>query len=84
MLYTQPGVLKDRIPEERRRGIEAGLAWGLHADATVVYVDRGLSHGMKYGIAHAKLVAKRVVEYRTLYPKPTNNWDPSWGDPHIQ
>jgi hypothetical protein len=28
LLYTQPGVLRDEIPEERRHGIDAGLAWG--------------------------------------------------------
>jgi hypothetical protein len=27
LLYTQPGFLKDDVPEERHLGIEAGLAW---------------------------------------------------------
>jgi hypothetical protein len=27
LLYTQPGILKDDVPEERPLGIEAGLAW---------------------------------------------------------
>ena len=36
ILYTQPGVLDDNIPAERKLGIEAGLAWGTCADATVV------------------------------------------------
>ena len=29
LLYTQPGVLDDQIPEERQMGIDAGLAWGM-------------------------------------------------------
>lgn len=28
LLYTQPGVLDDDRPEERKLGIEAGLVWG--------------------------------------------------------
>ena len=28
LLYTQRGVLNDRIPEERALGILAGLSWG--------------------------------------------------------
>jgi len=27
LLYTQPGVLRDEVPEQRRLGIEVGLAW---------------------------------------------------------
>jgi len=28
LLYTQPGVLDDTLPDERACGIEAGLIWG--------------------------------------------------------
>ncbi len=65
LLYTQPGVLDDGVPEERAMGIEAGLAWGHEAEATVVYTDRGISGGMKYGIERAASEG-RVVEYRVL------------------
>lgn len=65
LLYTQPGVLDDLKPEERSLGIEAGLAWGKKADATVVYVDRGMSNGMKAGIARAEAEG-RTVELRSL------------------
>lgn len=65
LLYTQPGVLDDTLPEERARGIDAGLAWGPLAEATVVYTDRGISRGMAYGIARAEREG-RPVEYRTL------------------
>ena len=40
LLYTQEGILNDNVPEERNRGIEAGLAWGKHASKTVVYTIR--------------------------------------------
>lgn len=55
LLYTQPGVLDDNIEEERNWGIEAGLAWGTVADATVLYLDLGVSNGMKKGIEFAQL-----------------------------
>lgn len=64
-IYTQTGVLDDREPDERRLGIEAGLAWGKLADATVVYVDRGVSPGMKLGIERARSEG-RPVEFRIL------------------
>lgn len=65
LLYTQPGVLRDEVPAERQHGIDAGLAWRRVADATVVYIDRGVSAGMKYGIAAAE-AAGRPVERRSL------------------
>jgi hypothetical protein len=65
LLYTQPGVLDDAIPEERELGIRAGLVWGWAAYATVVYGDRGISAGMQKGIRAAEEEG-RPVEYRTL------------------
>jgi hypothetical protein len=65
LLYTQDGILKDDVPEERKLGIDAGLEWGVMAEATVVYTDRGISNGMRYGIAHA-LKHGRPIEYRSL------------------
>ncbi len=65
LLYTQPGVLRDHDPAERRLGIEAGLAWGKAAEATVVYDDLGISPGMQQGIDRA-VAAGRVVEFRWL------------------
>jgi hypothetical protein len=50
LFFTQPHVLDDTVPEERARGIEAGLAWAAHADLVAVYLDRGLSRGMELGI----------------------------------
>lgn len=65
LLYTQPGVLRDEDEAERKWGIDAGLAWGRVADATVVYTDRGMSRGMEYGIAAAK-AAGRPIEFRSI------------------
>lgn len=65
LLYTQPGVLDDGVPFQRRLGIEAGLEWGRVADATVVYTDRGFSGGMRQGVT-AAVAAGRPVEYRSL------------------
>lgn len=52
-LYTQPGVLDDDDPEERKHGIAAGFEWRSVADATVVYADLGVSPGVQEGIDHA-------------------------------
>lgn len=65
LLYTQPGVLEDGIPEQRALGISAGLAWVAVADGSVVYTDLGISKGMEAGIAAAKACGVSV-EYRNL------------------
>ena len=63
LLYTQ--VLDDLKASERVLGISAGLELAKRADATVVYCDRGISSGMRLGIAEAQRVG-RPVEYRKL------------------
>lgn len=65
LLHTQPGILNDQTPEERKLGISAGLAWGRVADATVVYQDLGISPGMEQGIGRAQFEGRRV-EYRSI------------------
>ena len=65
ILYTQPGVLNDSDPAERLLGIEAGLEWGTFAEATIVYIDLGISPGMAKGIDRARLDG-RPVEQRSL------------------
>lgn len=54
LLYTQDGILNDNIPDERIKGINAGLEWKKVADLQVFYVDYGISKGMKYGMDYAK------------------------------
>ncbi len=69
LLYTQPGVLRDEIQSERQWGIDAGLAWRAVAELSAVYTDRGISRGMKYGIAAAE-ASGIPVEYRTIDSLP--------------
>ncbi|HRC28229.1 MAG TPA: hypothetical protein PKV96_02465 [Candidatus Saccharimonas sp.] len=69
LLYTQ--MLDDTVPLERHIGIEAGLAIGMFAERTVVYIDQGISRGMQYGIDNAK-AAGRPIEYRSLNNFPTS------------
>lgn len=68
LLFTQPGILDDDVPEERRLGVEAGLAWITAATAMVVYIDRGVSEGMRNAIQRATGVIP--VERRSLYGRP--------------
>ncbi len=72
LLYTQPGILDDAVPEERKLGIDAGLAWRAVAHKSVIYTDRGISRGMQYGIDAAKTAGKEV-EFRSLYDKAQPN-----------
>lgn len=51
-LYTQPGVLLDDVPEERKLGIQAGFEWRKVADLTIFYLDLGVSSGMRLGFDH--------------------------------
>lgn len=66
LLYTQPGILRDDVPEERNLGIDAGLQWQCCAEAIVVYTDRGISGGMKQGINRAKKLYNTKIEYRSI------------------
>jgi hypothetical protein len=61
-LYTQPGVLRDDVPEERDHGIQAGFAWRHAADLTAVYVDLGYSSGMHAGIANSSSIGVQIQE----------------------
>ncbi len=70
LFFTQEGILDDTIPEERRLGIEAGLAWGAAAKRSVVYLDRGISRGMVYGVQRA-VDAGREIVVRKLYGEVT-------------
>ena len=65
LLYTQPGILRDEVPQERQWGIDAGLVWKEVASASIVYADRGITSGMEYGIAAAE-AAGIPVEYRNI------------------
>lgn len=64
-LYTQPGVLNDQVPEERRLGMEAGFAWNECSAKSVFYLDRGWSSGMRAGLENA-IRAGRPYEMRSI------------------
>jgi hypothetical protein len=70
LLYTQPGILDDTKPMERQLGINAGWAWLRVAEGSVVYLDHGISDGMKGGIRAAEN-AGLIIEYRKI--KNLNN-----------
>ena len=64
-IYTQPGVLNDQLPSERKLGVEAGFAWWSKTDLICFYTDLGWSIGM--ADARDRAVREgRSVEYRTL------------------
>jgi hypothetical protein len=60
LLYTQPGILIDEVPEERQWGIDAGLAWRKVAELAAFYVDRNWSGGM---LAARKLYREEGFPY---------------------
>lgn len=64
LFFTQ--MLEDANSVERALGIDAGLAIGSKAEATVVYGDLGISSGMQYGIHRAEQAGRRVL-YRSLF-----------------
>jgi hypothetical protein len=65
LLLTQQGILDDTIPEERAMGICAGIEWYRAAGLSAVYVDRGISNGMRMGMA-AAMRARVPIEERAL------------------
>lgn len=65
LLYTQPGVLDDDVSAERARGIAAGFEWGDAAHIRAVYVDLGISEGMRQGIDRALRMGQKI-EMRRL------------------
>jgi len=69
LLYTQPGILRDEVEEERNWGINAGLAWHRVAELVAVYGDLGISLGMEHGISTAEINGT-PIEYRTLEDWP--------------
>lgn len=75
LLYTQPGILDDSIPEERDLGIRAGLEWSLSASKVVFYLDHGWSAGMHLALTWHRGFRKSI-EYRYLYPQSPEETPP--------
>jgi hypothetical protein len=58
LLYTQ--VLSDHIKQERQLGMQRALFWYRHADCCAVYMDRGVSIGMRYGMQYAREIGLEI------------------------
>lgn len=65
LLYTQPGVLDDTIPEQRRLGINAGHVFLAVMDRVAVYDDYGISRGMEEGIRLAEQLGL-LIDFRRI------------------
>lgn len=63
LLYTQ--VLSDEIPEERAAAITAAHQVIMRAERLAVYIDRGVTDGMKDEIRIASVSGVRIV-FRTM------------------
>jgi len=60
LLYAQ--VLDDQVPNERKAGMAAGQALVQVCDEVVLYVDRGISDGMKRARKRAENLVIPVTE----------------------
>lgn len=60
LLYAQKDVLDDKIPEERRLGIDAAIGWLEVCDYVCVYMDLGVTEGMVQGIVRAAKLQKTI------------------------
>ncbi len=60
LLFTQKGILDDKIPDERKRGIAAANGWLEVADYIAVYMDLGVTRGMLIGVAKASKLGKPI------------------------
>lgn len=62
LLYTQDGVLDDKVLQERSLGIQAGFVIGRALNAAVlVFADYGISPGMTMGIEYAEKEGREVI-----------------------
>jgi hypothetical protein len=71
LLYTQPNILRDEMPNERELGINAGFAWRAKAEETIFYQDLGVSNGMRLGMEDCETKGKPF----TLRWLPEELWD---------
>ena len=60
LLYTQPFVLDDNLPEERELGMSLGWHVMRRSSYVAVYADRGFSSGMVRGIEAAIKAGKKI------------------------
>ncbi len=75
LLYTQ--CLDDTVPAERLLGMPAGFAWGDAAALRAVYIDLGISDGMRKGIALAK-ARDQAIDHRNLDDTALEKFRKEW------
>jgi|TARA_B110000263_G_C15290190_1_gene502866 hypothetical protein len=68
LLYTQPGILDDTDPKERKHGMLMGHHFMKFCDVAV-YFDLGISSGMMQGIQKARQLGAKI-DWRV-----TGEWD---------
>ena len=69
LLYTQPNILDENKPEERKLGIECGYVWMACASLVVFYCDYGMSFGMDKALEQTSKL-KIPVELRKIGKNP--------------
>lgn len=81
LLYTQPGVLDDLVPEQRKLGIAAGLEWRRVAEAAIFYADLGFSSGMLAALEAYRREGfpfeTRYLDYKLTHPSAVCNTAPN-------
>jgi len=77
MLYPESvgGVLEDSSADQRQRGMDAAFQWYSRAELLAVYEDRGISKGMRKGIAQASNQDRMSVKFRRL---DQSDFAPEW------
>lgn len=91
LLYTQ--VLDDNVPAERDAGMRAAYAWLAESQLAYVFLDRGVSRGMRADVDAAQRLAVPIVyrfldmEWTSVNPGPPlchSDQQPSGDWLHIQ
>ena len=68
LLYLQQGILSGPPVKQRETADSASRAWAERADVTAVYLDHGVTDGMKTGQEAAAKAGRPVIE-RWLFSK---------------
>ena len=64
LLYTR--VVNDAVADERRLGLTAALEWIRSSQSTAIYIDRGVSAGMRLGIQQVRLGIQQRLDLSTV------------------
>ena len=67
LLYTQ--CLQDTVPDQRAKGMAAGLALSQKLDFAAAYIDLGVSSGMAAAFAHYREIGFRCELRRLFTPQ---------------